>query len=293
MRKIITVSILTLLYACSGNKPSFRLSNEIHLNEYGIISPFFIEQLLEPPFRSHHGWNDSLMKISGIHNLKIKTHGLKNPEATAEERIFFFSRNGQLSKYSYVKFEDSDQPVPFTEIEYNRNIGTVSYYFGVPTKQSISNSSNRTQYNQIWKKDNGSLETFKLIGTVLKPKVLLSYQGDNLTRCSVILRMNEPVKRVEEILNELDIEFKKLGFTEKSVIYVDEKYLPLEMYHLNESMIQTVLQAEWKYENHKKLISYKRYINGSLLKDFSFDYREDHLLDGFIYNRVRYSVAYQ
>lgn len=283
-------SLVFLFASCKSESSEFQLEPSVHLSEYGLISPFYIEQLVESPIRQFHGWNDSLLKICKVSKIKIIAHGMKNPDAEAELSSYHFTSNGKVNQYRYFKYELSADP--FTQINYTNQTGIIRTYFGEKVKQSVQTENSNDLYTQVWTRDKGSNELLKIIGSKEKPSLLLSYSGDRLSKCTVVLHEKKPLNTVVEILKDNKIAVEDLTFAEKTVLYVDDKYMPLEMYQFNEDFVQTALSAEWVYEDHKKLTAYRRYINGTCVKEFTFGYSDQRLLTSFEYNRVRYSVLY-
>jgi hypothetical protein len=282
---------LALLFAsCKSESNDFQLKSSVDLSEYGLISPFYIEQLVESPIRQFHGWNDSLLKICNVKEIKIIAHGMKNPDAEAELASYHFTSNGKINQYRYFKYELSEDP--FTQINYRNQVGSIKTYFGEQVNQSIQTENSNQLYSQLWSRGKGSDELLKIIGSKEKPVLLLSYSGDRLSKCTVVLHEKKPLRTIVEILKDNEIAIEDLTFADKAVLYVDDKYMPLEMYQFNEDFIQTSLLAQWVYENHKKLTAYRRYINGTCVKEFTFAYSDQRLLTSFEYNRVRYSVLY-
>jgi len=286
----LIVPFAFLFTSCKSESNDYKLDKSVQLSEYGLISPFYIEQLTEAPIRQFHGWNDSLLSLCKINTIQIVAHGMKNPDAAAELASFHFTASGQINQYRYFKYELGQEP--FTQVNFKTNKAIVTRYFGEKVDQLLEIEKTREGHKQSWIRSNGSSETLYIIGTLQRPVLLLSYSGDRLSKCTVIVNVNDPLRTVAKRLKENGVDQSELLYAEKAVLYVDEKYQPLEMYQFNENFVQTGLLAEWIYENHKKLTAYRRYINGTCVKEFSFNYNDDRLLNSFEYNRIRYSVKY-
>ena len=293
VKRIVYIGLVLIglaIASCNSASSEFKPNQTAQLTEYGLLSPFYIEQLTESPIRQFHGWNDSLLKLTKIKSIKVIAHGMKNPDAEAELSSFHFNTHGKINQFRYFKYELGQDP--FIQVNFTAQGGKISTYFGQKVNQLIQIESANDRYKQLWKRENGADELLQIIGSTDKPQLLLSYSGVRLSKVTVVINNKNPLQSIIRILEEHNITKEDLVFAEKAVLYVDDKYQPVEMYQFNDEFVQEALLAEWIYEKHKKLTGYRRYINGTLVKEFTFTYSDDRLMNGFEYNRVRYSVHY-
>jgi hypothetical protein len=289
---VISLILLSVFSACVDNTPpSFQLPNNVALSNYQMLSLFFIEQLNEAPIKQYSAWNDSILKLTGINKINIQSKGLKNPEDIAERIEFSFDKSKRLMTYSHSKMDVSQDPL--TIINFKSSDGRLTKYFGESCDQKLNVELFDKGSRFIRYRTSDFKDEFTIYGSIEQPLIMLEKSGKYISRVTVILEENEPLRKVESILKGLQIDEKELINAEKLVTYVDEHYRPQRTYALSEELIQTALVAEWQYEGHKKLISYKRFVNSSPIKDYEFSYSDDKLLRSFIYNRINYSVDYQ
>lgn len=274
-----------------GNPLPFKLPKTVSLSNYQTLSLFFVEQLNEAPIKQIPAWNDSLLKLTEISSIRITAKGLKNPEDISESIFFDFNKDGKLKAFQHIKMDVSKDPL--TNIEFNGNKGRLVSYFGEKVDQELQLESMDKGIRFIRVRSSEFQDTFSIIGSIERPQIILEKSGKHLSRINVILKENEPLRKMENMLSALNIDPTDLFNAEKNVTYVDENYRPLRTYLIGEEFVQTSLVAEWRYESHKKLISYKRYVNSSPIKEYDFDYSEDKLLRSFTYNRIQYFVDYQ
>lgn len=293
---LFSVLLLNLISCVDGDPLPFQLPKTVQLSNYQTLSLFFIEQLNEDPIKQIPAWNDSILKMAGIHSIKITAKGMKNPEDVSESIQFSFNKNGLLNGFQHSKFDVSKEPlttISFNDIQSKVTNGKLISYFGEKVNQELKIEHFPEGTRFVRSRTAELRDTFTVIGTIEKPLVILEKSGSHLARINVIIRENEPVKKMEAIVNKLGISATELFHAEKNITYVDEHYRPLKTYLIAEEYVQTALVAEWQYEAHKKLISYKRYVNSSPIKEYEFEYSEDKLLRSYIYNRIHYFVDYQ
>lgn len=288
---LFSVLLFHLVSCVDGDPLPFELPKTVQLSNYQNISLFFIEQLNEDPIKQVPAWNDSILKLAGIHSIKITAKGMKNPDDISESIYFSFDKDGKLNGFQHIKLDVSKEPL--TTIEINDKKGKLVSYFGEKVDQDLMIEDFNLGKRFIRYRTDQLKDTFTVIGSIEKPLVILEKSGNHLSRVNVIIRENEPVKKMESILKKLEIDSTELFHAEKNITYVDEHYRPLRSYLIGENYVQTSLVAEWHYESHKKLTAYKRFVNSSPIKEYEFEYSEDKLLRSFIYNRIHYFVDYQ
>jgi hypothetical protein len=256
-----------------------------------MISPFFIDQLNEPPIKQKSAWNDSLLKLAGIHNITITSKGMKNPEDISELMIFNFNNAGALSKFEQFNYETSKEAI--TEINFSGNSGVINRYYGEAMSQELKNDVNGVTDVFVRKRSAEFSDSCFVFGSIFKPAAIVEKTGKYTSRINIILKENESLKSIRKVIVKLGIDTVSMNSAEMFVTYIDKNYRPLKSYLVTEGYVQTALVAEWNYENHKKLISYRKFVNTSPVKEYEFEYSEDKLLRSFIYNRIKYFVDYQ
>ena len=283
---------ILILSACVGNnKNEFTLPNDIHLSDYQLISPFFIEQLNEIPVKFNESWNDSIVRLAGIYSITITSKGMKNPDELAEKSIFKFAKEGSLMSFEHFNFEIDSKPQ--SVINFSKKKGVLRTYFGENINQPLSTIS--TDFGKVFirsRSSNVSDSTF-LYGTNLRPKLIFEKSGGRISKLNIIISEDQPIGAAKELLVLAGLNAESIFYAEKSVTYVDNNYRPLKSYMIDEDFIQTALVAEWQYENHKKLIAYRKFVNSSAVKEYSFTYSDDKLLRSFVFNRMNYKVEYR
>ncbi len=289
--KVQTLFILLLiLCSCYNSDKEFKIPEDKLPADHSIISPFFIEQLNDVPLKSIPGWNESMIEACGIKGIKVTALGLKNPEDSAEDFIFHFTPKGKISAFEQKKFENG--PELYTSIEYRGDNANVKRHFGKEVQQTVQLSYNENRIVQTWRRSPIFSDSVIIYGTIMQPKIILFRSAGRVSKVNFILKEDQPIAHIKELITEINAHPRDLVFAEKIVTYVDENYRPQRSYEFNDELVQTNRVAEWKYENHRKLVNYTRYINNSPLKEYSFEYSDQKLLVSFVCNRVRHSVKY-
>jgi hypothetical protein len=288
---ILTFSFSLLLNSCiEGPKHNYSLPSNVSLSEYTLYNPFFIDQLNETPFQFGNIWNDSLLKTAGINRIKFITKGLKNPEDTSELIQFSFNEKFELSTFNFTQFEVSKTPI--CQASFNGNNGKLNRYFGENVNQKLERKHEKTRVLQLRERKNGIWDTTFIYGSLDRPTAIIEKSGTFISHINLIIKEGEALNRTKEILASLSIEMSDLLNAEKNVTYVDQNYRPQRTYLIDESFVQTNLVAEWEYENNKKLVGFKKFVNLSPIKEYSFNYTDDKLLRSFEFNRVKFTVEY-
>jgi hypothetical protein len=288
---ILTFSFALLFHSCiEGPKHNYSLPSNVSLSEYTLYNPFFIDQLNETPFQFGNIWNDSLLKIAGINRIKFIAKGLKNPEDTSELIQFSFNTEYDLSTFNYTQFEVSKTPI--CQASFNGVNGKLDRYFGENVNQKLERKNEKTRILQLRERKNGVWDTTFIYGSLDRPYAIIEKSGTFISHINLVIKEGEALNRTKEILASLSIEMSDLLNAEKNVTYVDQNYRPQRTYLIDESFVQTNLVAEWEYENNKKLIGFKKFVNSSPIKEYSFNYTDDKILRSFEFNRVKFTVEY-
>ena len=283
--------IVLFLNSCiEGPKRDYSLPSNVSLSEYTLYNPFFIDQLNETPFQFGNCWNDSLLKIAGINRIKFISKGLKNPDDTSELLLFSFDQKFELSTFAYTQFEVSKSPICMTS--FNDNSGKLNRYFGENVNQKLIRIEESNRTLQLRERKNGMWDTTFIYGSFERPFAIVEKSGDFISHINLVIKEGQALSKTKEILTSIGIEITELLNAEKNVTYVDNNYRPQRSYLFDEAFIQTNLVTEWEYENNKKLIGYKRFVNSSPIKEYSFNYTDDKLLRSFEFNRVKFTVEY-
>lgn len=294
LKRLISLSFFIIIL-CSGcldsESAQFTPSKKIHLSDYNLISPFFIEQLNEAPFKHLNIWNDSLLKLMGIKSVFIVTRGMKNPESLAEKSIFQFDNNGKISDFKHFQFELSDEAQ--THLSIKNDKGLLETYFEEKVNQPVFLISNKQGTIQVRKRSNGINDSTFIMGSYQRPKTIIEKTGDRVSKINIVIKENQPLTNAQQVLTKINLLPETVFYAEKTITYVDENYRPLKTYLINDDFIQTSLVAEWTYENNKKLVQYVRFINSSPIKEYTFTYSDDKLLRSFVFNRINYEVDYR
>ena len=291
-RRFALIFLVFFVISCGRNeKVPFELSDKVHLSDYNMISPFLIEQLNEPPLKYPSAWNDSLLKLTGIHAIKISAKGMKNPDDPSESILFRYDENGRLTGFEQMRFDLSKEP--FTTLSFSGKTGRLTRYFGENVQQELKCITLQNRLIFTRNRSPKFIDSTIMYGSVQKPSLIIEKSGKFLSRINVILEESEPVRKFGSVVASLNLTPSEIGNAEKIVTYVDDNYRPIRSYLLTEELIQTAMTAEWIYENHKKPVACKKYVNGSLVKEYTFNYSEDKLLRSFIFNRISYQAEYR
>lgn len=282
----------TLLFHSCIERPKhdFALPPNVSLSEYTLYNLFFIDQLNETPFQFGNIWNDSLLKTAGINRIKFIAKGLKNPEDTSELVQYSFNQKFELSTFSYTQFEVAKTPICFAS--FKKDNGILNRYFGEDVNQKLERVIEKNRILQLRERKNGVWDTTFIYGSLNQPYAIVEKSGVFISHINLIIKEGEALNKTKEILASLNIQMSELLNAEKNVTYVDQHYRPQKTYLIDESFVQTNLVAEWEYENNKKLIGFKKFVNTSPIKEYSFKYTDDKLLRSFEFNRVKFTVEY-
>lgn len=280
-----------LFHSCiEGPKHDYALPVNVSLSEYTLYNPFFIDQLNETPFQFGNIWNDSLLKIARINRIKFIAKGLKNPDDTSELIQYSFNQKFELTTFNYTQFNVAKTPICFAS--FKGNTGILNRYFGENVNQKLEKVIEQNRVLQLRERKNGIWDTTFIYGSMEKPYAIVEKSGLFISHINFIIKEGEALNKTKELLSTLNIEMSELLNAEKNVTYVDQNYRPQRSYLIDESFVQTNLVAEWEYENNKKLIGFKKFVNTSPIKEYSFKYTDDKLLRSFEYNRVKFTVEY-
>lgn len=283
--------IMVLLSCSQNNKEEFQIPENTNISDAQLISPFFIEQLMDKPLNQIPGWNDSLIAALNISQVKLS---LKSESTEQEKNKFCFRRNGELYCYCYTDkplIEDSKQ-----EILYHRDKATNSIKFKV-----AGADHNKDQYvmlnrdngiDHVRKRKTGTIDSLQLYGTVQRPELIIRKSGNYVLSVDFILLEDEALSSIKSICSKFNIDFESLKNADLSITYTNRKYQPLTKYQVTSEGTQKNLLANWEYSSGK-LLSYSRFINGNLIKQFDFSYGKNKLLNEFVFNQVKYSVNYK
>jgi len=284
-------TLLVILGSCIERpKHNYSLPSNTSLSEYSLYNIYFIDQLNETPFQFGDIWNDSLLRISGINRIRFIAKGLKNPDDTSELIQYSFNKKFALSHFAYTQFDVSKTPI--CEAKFDNNTGKLNLYFGENVNQTLKRIEENNRIVQLRERKNGIWDTTFIYGSMERPYAIVEKSGNFISHINLIIKEGEPLKNTKNILKLINIEMPELINAEKNVTYIDQNYRPQRSYLIDESFVQTNLVAEWEYENNKKLISFKRFVNASPIKEYTFHYTEDKLLRSFEYNRVKFKVEY-
>jgi hypothetical protein len=286
---LLFLTILTF-GSCVSSDKEFRIQEDKIPGDFSIISPFFIEQLNDVPLKSISGWNETMINSCGIKGVTVTALGLKNPEDAAEEFIFHFDPKGEISGFEQKKYDNG--PDLFTSIEYREKSANVKRHFGKDVQQKVFFTRDKDRFIQVWQRSPEISDSVIIYGTTLRPEIIMFRTAGRISKINFVLREDDPISEIKNTLRNIGVETQDLVFSEKVVTYVDENYRPQRSYEFNDELVQTNRVAEWRYENHRKLIGYTRFINNSPLKEYSFEYSDQKLLKSFVCNRIRHAVKY-
>jgi len=283
------------LLSCNPDKPAeFQLPYNVNLNSYGFYDLINIEQIIDPPFKSTESWNDSLLKLCRIRKINFTRTGVKNPDNIAEKIQFNFNESGKLKSFDHSNNEISATNrtyITFLKSEENKSIFKVDEYFGNKSNILVEqeNYPELSVYRRIseqnTKEENRSIyHNNKLILKIEK-------HGDFVSRVQFIQDISLPIKTLEANLDHAHISFEEFLLAEKLVTFT-ENGLPQKSYLIDENFVKGNLCQEWIYEGRKKLIGYKKYVNGVCIKDMEFEYSNDKILKQLIIDQNIYSISY-
>lgn len=295
-KALLSLFAFICLLSCKPDKPAeFQLPNHVNLDSYGFYDIFNIDQIIDPPFKNTDSWNDSLLKLCRIHKITFKRSGIKNPENLAEKIQFNFTEHGKLKSYDYRNLELSSLNKTFINLDKSGE-NKVSYkvveYFGKKSNLYIENEFypelsifRRISEDRIKEENRSIYHNNKLIAKIEK-------HGDFITKIQFIQDVSLPIKNLEKSLTELHLSYEEFLLAEKIVTFT-ENGLPQKSYLMDENFIKGNLCQEWIYQGRNQLTGYKKYVNGSCVKDLKFDYSKDKILKTLTVDHNVYALFYK
>ncbi|MEY3235972.1 MAG: hypothetical protein RI883_73 [Bacteroidota bacterium] len=292
---LLSVALLLFLVSCTAVEESnYELPKTVQLSTYSLLNPMFVEEFLEAPLKIGNIWNDSLISLCRINKIQFVYKGEKNPDNIAETHINTFNQHGQIKEYSYSNFELSKTEFTKINFEYSEDIMTSinsSLFFGQKKNQNISIIRNDECIILIKTKKSAAPDSTFIYSKNVQPTVIVEKLGDFISKINFVLDVKKPVVSVRSWIKRLNISEEQFLSADRYLTFTDNG-MPQKSYHLTENLVKEYLSNEWIYENNKKLIGYKKYINNQIVKEFSFNYSEDKLMRSFTFNKKVYEVKY-
>ena len=291
----LPISLLLFLGSCASNENTqYELPNTVQLSSSPLFNPIFIENFMDAPIKVGNIWNDSLISLCRINKIQFVYKGEKNPDNIAETYMNLFNQHGQIQEYSYFNFELST--TEFTEIIFgykkNKLISmSTPVFFGQKKDQKISVSENEDCLILVKNKMDAAQDSTFIYSKNGQTVLIIEKLGDFISKINFILDIKKPVVSVKYWIKRLNISDEQF-LTADRIVTFTEHNLPQKVYYLTENLVKEYLSSEWIYENNKKLVGYKKYINNQIVKEFSFDYSEDKIMRSFIFNKKVYEIKY-
>lgn len=292
---ICTTLCVVIFSSCiSENDNKYILPANVQLSTFSFINPLFVESLMSPPLKFGDVWNDSLLALSKIYQIEFVFKGEKSPDHIAEKFEYQFNKLGQIAEFSYKNLEVSTSLFSKVENIYKNNELLsihVPLFYGKKGEQKIDIVKRKNHILYIRNKENSIKDTTFIYLKNNIPYLLVHKLGDFVSKIHFILDINKPLDDVKNQIESFNISTEQLLLAEKTVTFT-EKSLPQKSYQINEFFVKENLTEEWIYENNKKLIGFKKYINNQAVKEFYFNYSDDKILRSFTYNQKVYEVNY-
>lgn len=281
-----------LLFSCIENKSYEKiLPSNVNLTNNNLYSVFFIKEINNDPIKQFPAWNDSLLKLCQINEINIKTFGINESENASESFRYNFNVFGILKSYLHTKSEIS--PSFKSEIIYDKNKALIKTFLNESLNEDLVMLNRNTGVVYVRYKKNKSNDSLEIIGSINKPKIIVKRSNDYILSTNFILKQDQALVSIYDIIEKNKLNKDAILASELKVTYVNNEYLPIESYTLNEQLIQGDLVEKWDYDNHKKLINYSEYIHSNIIKEYKFQYNQEKLMSSFTYNRINYEFEYK
>jgi hypothetical protein len=285
-----------LFFSCAPASSGTKKFKRINLETNPLFYYSNVGTLNEAPVALVETWNRAALKKMGVRRITLFSKGGKNPDDTLERITFDYSNKWRTMNYEGYKFDEARDAwtLGTVAIPDRNQTGQIVFtrHFGIDKRlktivQPIENGI-------LFLRDKGDdrFDTTWVVGTLERPKAIVSKIGNSIFSAEVYLPEGSSTKDIMRRFNQLPLAGGQIGTAHCSVIFT-KGGKPQRAFLLNDRFSQVAKIREWTYNADNTISTYHEWMGASVTREMSWHYGKSQLPEYTVIDRNTYFYHYE
>jgi hypothetical protein len=264
--------------------------------EGNIFNPYYMEYLLSSPNAFGPVWEPAVLNQMEINEFSVYIKGGNNPDHILEKFVYTLNDKGSVREFNYYLYSNSLDLLSNSNFSYTSDNQLskidISKYFGARNLPPSFVKYDTSRVLVVTSKSNGKNDSLIFYPTVEKPAVIVDKIGSFTNMIEIIVPEGSSTRDIKAHISQIDTNLAVFEYAEKVVTFTKDGY-PQESYHLGDNWNQLEKCKSWTYNSLDQPVEFRQWLHGTLIKDISITYGEDHLPKQLLFNRKKYFFSYK
>jgi len=297
MYKLLGIFSFFVLLGCNRSESTVTVPEPKEpVFEGNIFNPFYMEYLLSSPNAFGPVWEPGVLKQMEINEFSVYIKGGNNPDHILEKFVYTLNDKGSVKDFNYYLFSNASGLLSNSNFSYTSDNKLskidISKYFGASNLPPSFVKYDSTSVLVVTSKSNGKNDSLIFYPSVEKPEIIIDKIGSFTNVIEVFVPEGSSMGDIKAHVSQIDTNLAVFEYAEKVVTFTKDGY-PQESYHLGDNWNQLEKCKSWAYNQANQPVEFKQWLHGTLIKDISITYGEDHLPKQLIFNRKKYYFSYK